>query len=348
MALAYDSLQAVIQSKYLPKLYDNIFREDRYYTRKLIEKAKEFSGREIVVPLEYAKSANVEFTRKMDTYVLTTVDPFTAGTSEPRMLTGHLTIPIEEELMMNSAEAIDNILQAKIRNLQSSIEYTVGTNLFNRTTNGDTGANAHKWYNMEDIHSASSTFEGIAVADMASWAAGVIDASGASFSDDPSVEDNLLDPNSDVYIIKLLQQALALGKHKGGDKVIVCPQYIYDLVESILDPRKQGSKMSEKAGKFGFNLLDFRGVPIMPDDDMVAQQSGDTDGYIYVDNLDYMNMYFNKNAKFKAGKWLEPTNQNSKTMKVHTYGNLMCSNRSAQVVIQNLRSPKSYVNTNVY
>jgi len=348
MALSYDSLQAVIQSKYLPKLYDNIFREDRYLTRRLVEKAKEFTGREIVVPLEYAKSANVEFTRKMDTFVLGTVDPFTAGVSSPRMLTGHLTIPYEEELMMNSAQAIDNILTAKIKNLQSSIEYTVGTNLYSRTANGDSGANAHKWYNLSDVCSSSSTFEGIAVADMASWAANVIDADGSSYSDDPSVEDNLLDPNSDVYIIKLIQQALALGKHRGGDKVIVCPQYIYNLIESILDPRKQGSKMSEKAGKYGFELIHINGVPVMPDDDMVAQQTGDTDGYIYVLNLDYLYMYFNKNAKFKAGKWLEPTNQNSKTMKVHTYGNMCVSNRSAQTVITDIRSPKSYINSNVY
>ena len=78
MALNYDNLQALIAKKYLPVLIDNIFKKT-YLFAILDKKAKEYKGRKIVVPLEYAKNSNVQATAKWGNYSITPQDLFTAA-----------------------------------------------------------------------------------------------------------------------------------------------------------------------------------------------------------------------------------------------------------------------------
>ncbi len=122
MTLNYDSLQALIQKKYVPVLYDLIFKTKSYFTARLKEKAKSYTERKIVVPLEYGISSNVQATSPYDILQLAPVDPFTAAEYTPKMVTGTLTISKEEELVMNSDGAVKNIIDAKMKNLQKSIE----------------------------------------------------------------------------------------------------------------------------------------------------------------------------------------------------------------------------------
>ena len=56
--------------------------------------------------------------------------------------------------------------------------------------------------------------------------------------------------------------------------------------------------MNAKAASMGFTALDYRGIPIVADDDMVANQTGDTDGRIYFLNDKYLYFFFNSGAKF--------------------------------------------------
>ena len=50
------------------------------------------------------------------------------------MLTGTLAITKEETLLMNSKQAIANIVTAKVKNLQKVIEKKVAYNLYDRRT----------------------------------------------------------------------------------------------------------------------------------------------------------------------------------------------------------------------
>jgi len=342
MTLNYDSLQALIQKKYVPVLYDLIFKKKSYYTAQLKAKAKTYKDRKIVVPLEYGVSANVQATSPYQVLQLAPVDPFTAAEYTPKMVTGTLTISKEEELVMNSEGAIKNIITAKMKNLQKSIEKFFTTRLWSRNL---LAADTKQWNSMLDLVNAEETAVGgiPASGSMPAWWKSKM-LNNDSFTGDTTAVADLIDTTKDTYLFKMLQRGIAKAKYQTGEKpsMIIVPQYIWDLIEFIMDQRKTGSKMSEKAAKMGFTALNFRDVDIVADDEMVAAQASDTDGMMYFVNLDYLYMFFNPGAKFTIGNFIESSIQNSKTAKVWAYGNLVITNRAAQCNISQIASPKSY------
>lgn len=341
MALNYNTLSALINSKYVPVLYDNIFKKSHYITALLKRKAKTYNDRKIVTPLEYANMSNAQFTAQYQTFNLQPGDPVTAAEWSPKMITDTLTISLEEELTMTSEMAVKNVLDTKMKNVQKGCEAFFATNFWARSmaTNG--------WNPLDVlVNTVANTVGGIDGSVYSWWNANVLAAS--AFSDDPTLEADLIDPGKDVYIKKLLQRGIALSKALTNEDpdVIVMPQYLWDLLELILDPQKTGNKYSDRAGSMGFTALDYRDIDIVSDDDPVAAQTGDTDGRIYFLNLDYLYMFFNAGAKFKAQPFVRAANQNAKSCTINAYGNMVITNRRAQTVITGLRSPKSYAGLN--
>jgi len=340
MTLNYTAVQALINKKYMPVLNDLIFKANHYLTRKMRDNAKTFNGRKIVVPLEYADStSNVQFTSEYEVLDLKPVDPFTAAEYTPKMLTGHLTISKEDELIANSDQAVKNLVQSKVKNLQKSIERVVSLRMFDRGT-----TSAKEWFSLNDLIGVA-TIGGIpatgAVPDW--WKSNVLD--NTSYSDDCRVEGNVADPTKDCFILKILQKNIAVCKYQTGEMpdTIICTQYIWDLLESVLEgTRKTGNKMDDKAGAMGFTALNYRGIAIVADEDLAEAQSADNDGYMYFINMNYMYMYFNSKAKFTAGKFIEAINQNAMASKVHAFGNSVISNRGVMSVQKDLYSPKTY------
>jgi hypothetical protein len=349
MALSYDSLQAIIQKKYMPKLYDNIFVKKHPLTAILKKKAKTFNGRKFSVPVEYAAGGELKWGAQHAENDLTppVSDPFTLAEYVPSMMTGSLKFTKEEELIMNSEGAVKNIVEAKVKNLQKNIEKEYVTNLWARS------ATSGAWNRIEDVVGVAA-FAGIPASGNvpAWWKSNVLAV--AAFSDatgdvgdsgiDHIDEDDMLAKGQNTYIGKLLARGVAQSRAQNGEDpdLIVCPQYLWDLIEHELDPRKTGSRMHEKLGSMGFTALDFRGIGIVADQDMASAQAGDTDGRIYFLNTDYLYMFYNSGAKFTAGKFIEDRRSNTSSVKVHTYGNLACSNRGAHTVITDLYSDKDY------
>jgi len=341
MALNYDYIRGMMNNKYLKKAEDNIFREDHYLQAKLMEKAQTFSGRQIVLPMEYKESANVGFMDEGGSFTPATTDEFTASQYDPKMLTSHVTITTEDELRMNDGNAriVENIVKAKVDNAVQSTNSFIASHLWSRV-----GATSKQWNNLTDLVATDGIVGGVDPADFDGWASTELELDGAGYTGNPALEADLIDPASDVYLRKILASIVAKMKWRGGkNKVIVLPQYLWDLLEAILDPQKTGSAMHVKAGKMGFTALDFRGIPVVADDDMVDAQSGNEDGRIFGLNLDHMYFFFNKGAKMTAGEFIEPRDVNAKTSKINTYGNLVISNRRSQVFASGLLSPKTYI-----
>lgn len=341
MTLNYDSITALIRAKHLPKLRDLVFRK-RLLTTRLINKAETFNTRKIVVPLEYGEDDNVMYTGEMETFQLGRTDPITAAEFTPKMLTSTFTISKEDELRANDDGAVLNMVNKKFGNLKKSITKKVAVRLCSRTAG--VGAEWQALSELVDDH-ATTACGGIPASGNvpAWWKSNVIDLTGSDYVDDPAVEDDLIDETKDVYIFKLLQRGIAKASYLDDDPtIIILPQYVWDLIEYLYDTQKKGDKMNQMAAKLGFKALDFRGIPIVSDKDLVEAQTGDTDGYIYYLNDEYLGFFFNSAARFTDGDWVEPANQNSKSKKILAYGNMIISNRKAQCVQTGIRSPKSY------
>jgi hypothetical protein len=348
------SLSALIQEYYMPVLYDNIFKKSHPLLSILKAKAKTFNGRQITVPVEYADGSASAWGDKHslgDAYDPSLVDIAKTASFTPEMLTGHILLTKEETLLMNSPQAIKNIVSAKVKNLQKGLEVDVASNLWLRTN----ASNA--WLPIDVALSGgeagvSAGVGGLTVASNAWWATPVLtdasftDASGDTGSTgvDHISEDDMVDSSKDTYILRMLARGVANARSNTGENpdLIVVPQYVYDLIETELDTKKTGSPLSERMGAMGFTSLNFRGIDIVADQDMVDAQSGNYDGKIFFINTNYVNMFFNSGAKFTASDMIEDTNSNTFVQKVHAYGGMVTSNRKAHCVITDVYSPTSY------
>lgn len=355
------SLSALIQQYYMPVLYDNIFKKSHPLLAILKGKAKTFNGREIVVPVEYADGGSSVFGDKHtlgSAYAPAIAEIAKTASFNPTMLTGHFLLTKEETLLMNSPQAIKNIVGAKVANLQKSLEKTVAENMFATSLATDA------FNPVAVLADDSSTVGGIAPGSNAWWKTPVLDqsdfadASGEHTTQSPQAvdyitENDMQDPAKDTYILRILARGIANAKAQTGENpdLIVCPQYIYDLIESELGEFKRGSLESDRMAKMGFVGLSYRGIDIVADQDMVTAQqqvadpavaSTNYDGRIYFLNSNYLYMFFNSGAKFTASDMIEDTKSNTFVQKVHTYGNLAITNRKAHCVVKNLYSPLDY------
>jgi len=345
MALNYNTIQALINKKYLPVLYDNIFTANHFLLAKLKQKAKTYNDRTIVVPLEYAKSTTIDFLARGEPITLASEELVTAAEYSPKMLSASLTIYLEDELESKSDMAIKNILDVKLRNIQRSIEEYLASYLWTR---GVSNPDSNGWNTIDHlINDDDSTAVGGIPASGTQyswWKSNMIDLQDGSFTGDATQEADLKDSSKDVYLLKLYARGVAKSKYQTGKNpdCIIVPQYIWDLTEQILHEQKLGTTMQVMVGDIGFTALNFRGIPIVADDDMVAAQTGDTDGRIYFINTEFMYMFFNSGAKFTASEFVKSANLNARTSLINAYGNIVISNRRSQTCIYNILSPKSY------
>ena len=349
------SLSALIQQYYMPVLYDNIFKKSHPLLALMKQKAQTFNGREIVVPVEYQAGGATVFGDKhaiSSAYAPALADIAQTASYKPTMLTGHFLLTKEETLLMNSPQAIKNIVGAKVQNLQKQLEKAVAENMFTLSLATDA-------FNPLGglLSDADATVGGIAtVASPASnqfWTTPVLGI--ADFADEtgdvspsPSVdhisEDDMQDPGKDTYILRILARGIANAKAQTGENpdLIVMSQYHYDLLESELGEFKRGNLESDRLAKMGFVGMTYRGIDIVADQDIVTAQSSDTDGRIYFINTNYLYMFFNSGAKFTASDMVEDPRSNTFVQKVHTYGNMVVTNRKAHCVVKELYSPRTY------
>jgi len=352
------SLSALIQQHYMPVLYDNIFKKSHPLLAIMKQKAQTFNGRQIVVPVEYQAGGQTVFgdrhgiaNASSNGYVPTNVEIAQTATYNPEMLTGHFLLTKEETLLMNSPQAIKNIVGAKVQNLQKQLEKTVAENLFKTTQVSGAFDCLGKLLN-----NADATVGGIAtVASPASnqfWTTpvlGIADFADESGDVSPSgvdhiSENDMEDPGKDTYILRILARGIANAKAQTGENpdLIVMSQYHYDLLESELGEFKRGNLESDRMAKMGFVGMSYRGIDIVADQDIVTAQASDTDGRIYFINTDYLYMFFNSGAKFTASDMVEDPQSNTFVQKVHTFGNMVVSNRKAHCVVKELYSPRTY------
>jgi len=359
------SLSALIQQYYMPVLYDNIFKKSHPLLAILKGKAKTFNGREIVVPVEYAEGGASVWgdqhtlgTSSGQSYTPAIAEIAKTASYNPTMLTGHFLLTKEETLLMNSPQAIKNIVGAKVKNLQKQLEKTVAENMFARTLATDA------FNPVAVLCDDATTVGGLAPGSNSWWKTPVLtdasfsDASGNDTADSPDAgvtfisEADMQDPAKDTYILRILARGIANAKAQTGESpdLIVCSQYHYDLIESELGEFKRGSLESDRMAKMGFMGMSYRGVDIVADQDIVTAQADNApdtivdnnDGRIYFLNTDYLYMFFNSGAKFTASDMIEDTKSNTFVQKVHTYGNLVVTNRKAHCVVEDLYSPLDY------
>ena len=341
--LNFNTVQALINKKYMPWLRDNIFREGNYLFTKLIRDSKTQDERKIVTALEYNKIGTGQFLARYGIKSMAPSEIATAAEWDYKMYTDSLSIAKEDVLENKSDMSIKNLTKSKVRNLKKSVEEDLAANFWAR---GVAVADANGYNTIDHIINDDATQS---VGDIpasgnvpAWWKSNMIDAS--TLGGDPELESDLLNSSKNVHIVKLLRRGVARCMYRNEKPtVIVLPRYLWDMLESLPEFQKNSSSLTERFASFGFDALDFRHIPIVADDFMVDAQTGDNDGRIYFINEKYLYYFFNSGANFTLDEFVKAADQNSWSALFNAYGNLCITNRDAQTCITGLKSPANYV-----
>lgn len=332
MALPRNTLETYVAEDRIPWLADNIFKEDNVVGRKLIKSAKTFKGRKIFEPILYAESGQVQDTERMEVFPLATIDPVTSPEYAPKMKTATLTMALEDILEAETGEAILDLVDTNMDVTKMSFEENITDEMWSRTA-WTSGAG---FLNFENLMSTSSTFGNIAPADFAGWKAKVLTQSSFGTNGALTSKEDLMNPEKDVYLPAVIKKLIAQCRYQrmGKPSLVVLSQELWEILADIWKPQQTGTPMSSLIAEMGLEQITHKGVSIVFDDRLVAAQTTDTDSRIFCFNFKYLRYRFNRKARFRVGKWIEPANQNSKSLKINLYGNMGCNNRGVHGVVQ--------------
>lgn len=342
----YNSIEALVQKKHVPKLEDNIFSRYSPTLAWAYKHAQTFEGHKMVVPIEYGDLGNTQMIAPYGTVSVIPGEHATAAEYTPKMAEANLVIDLQDEIKTKTSLAVMNFINSKIRNVEKSIAASFTRSLFVQPVAG-TGALADaSYFNSLPylINNGTGAVGNVSPSDFAGWVSPIITAS--SYTGTFTLAD-LADETKDTYIIKLLQALLAKMKfrNKSSDVLIVAPQEVWDVYEFIVNKFKLGSPLGEKEGVAGFDTLKFRQSKVVAEDAMILEQGGADLGDIYGLNAEFIYWAFSPGARMGSEPFVRGQNTLTKVKHFYTMGNMVTSNRAALSRITGVESNIGYVNS---
>ena len=300
MALTYSQITASTLKHYEKKLYDNIFKKYPL-TEKLLSSGQEqefLSGEKIFIPLEYAENDTVGWITKNGTISTNPQDIISAAEDEWRILAGTVLFNDLENVLNRGEAQMVNLMKSKIKNLEKSMSKNLAESLHTAQTGSAMNG-------IPDIVSTSGDLHGIAVADMAAWAS--------------ASADNTSEP---LAIIDMATCYNTCSDGSDQTDLIDSSQTLYEKYESLVQPQLRFSDSRTADAGFKQNLT-YKGAVMVLDKNCTSDR-------MYFLNTKYLYIATVKDRKFHAFPAVSASNQLNDVVKVVFYGNLMCSNRWMQ------------------
>jgi len=322
MALNWDYITSTTREIFIPKLEDDVY--DSSALLKIMLKDKRVlleGGRKVVQPLKYGKSTAAGTYDKYDTFDMTPFDKLTAA----EWTWGHyystaVISGTEEAENMGKARVI-NLLQAKFDEASMALKEAIANDIYSGSSSGK------GIVGLSTAVDNSATYGGISVSDFSGWASGVDTTA--------HTEANMKDSTSSSYVLTLLQNAFRSATHLGQKpNLVITTLKIWDIIETVIQRDTNYNKSTTSGrtkliGELGYNVLEFRGVPIIADE--MAP-----DNYMYVLNTNFMNLKVHPSFNFKFTGWKPAYNQDAKAGIILFHAQLTLSNRRMHYKFTNL------------
>jgi hypothetical protein len=274
---------------------------------------EEKGGRSIVVPLMYGTNDTVSSYQGYDLLDVTPQAGITAAEYDWKYIAGSVTISGQEEFENSGdKERIFNLLEAKIKQLEISMKLELNQQLF-AVGSGNGG---------KDI-----TGLDLAVQDGTTWSEyGGIDSAVAANSwwrnqwQADTGTDFLTEDGTSVNGMTQMRGMFndcTVSNEKPS--LIVTTSDLYEQYEAHVEGSKlrtQNTKMADA----GFINQEFKGVPMIFDEDMQA------DEMLFL-NSDYLKFVIGKGRNFTSTPFVKPENQDAKVSHVLFTGNIVTSKR---------------------
>lgn len=302
MALSYSQLASITHELIVPKAVDNVFNSNPLLFRFKERGIKYDGGRDIVIPLVYDDVNAVQAYEGSEVLSTEINDNITAAVYNWRQYSAFFGVTGREELINNGKSAMVSLLKTKQKVAELSLLNTLGTDLQGSNSGGKS---------LDGLGltlSTSSTYGGIAVADMAAWAA-----------KSQTITANTLA----LFDIQKLQGQCTIGADH--PTVFVTRQSVYDKIWSLLQPDQRF--VDTAMGNAGFGGIKFNGLPIVVDSHVAGGDGGSTNNEFQALNEAYLGLAIHSDVNFKTVPIPQVKDQDVKMVRILFAGNLWCSAR---------------------
>lgn len=312
----FDSLLSTTLDNYRKTIEDNVFNAMPllYWLKQKSRKIVLNGGAKIVIPLMYEKNSTVKSYSGYDPLDVTPQEGISAAEYEWKQVAGSVTISRSEERKNSGESQIINLLDAKIKQAELSLEDTVSTMLFGDGTGND-GKDLLGLQALVKDDPTTGSVGGIDRVTNTWWRNQYTTATQTT-----NPYDNLLSAMRSVYN----------KASKGADHpdLILCDRDSFEGYESLLVSNERFT--DAKVGDAGFENLKFKGATILWDP---ACPGSSSDGRMYFINSKYLSWVVDEQTDFIITPFVRPKDQDSKTAQILFMGNFVASNLQRQGVI---------------
>ena len=272
------------------------------------------TGRTIVQELEYATNSTAKWYSGYEVLDTSTSNVFTAAEFNYKQLAGNVVISGLEQVENSGKEAIFNLLKSRVRNLEKTLNNTMATSLY---ADG-TGTDGKELGGLQLIvpGTVGNTVGGINSTTYTFWQNKVYDFSAQSGS-----------PTASATTIQTAMNTLWLDTTRGADvpDCIVADTTYFNFYWSSLQTNQRFT--SDDNASAGFMNLMFMNAPVFFDDQCPSNK-------MYFLNTDYLFLRSAQGREFTPLGEKASVNQDAMVLPVVWAGNMTCSNRARQGVIQ--------------
>lgn len=289
MALSLDQLSATTQSKFIPKMVDNIFDSDPFLNRlkKKGRYQKIDGGLDVNFPLMYALTASAGWYNGAETLQTSDNEQFTAATYQWKQAYANITIVRKEELQNMGDRQVLDLVKQKVMAAEKTLKDYLQDGLFHD------GSNPKSIVGLQTFVSTSKVVGGIPQADYSWWQSNV---DGATTTLTIPAMDTLF---TDCTIN---EESPTLG---------LATRANWNRYHALLQPQQRFT--DAETAKGGFQNLMYRGIPIV-------MSSKAPTGSLYFVNENYVAIKVHRKEDMRFVPFQEPTDQNVKTAKVYWMG----------------------------
>ena len=267
------------------------------------------TGRDIIRELEYADNGSVAFYNGYEVLDTSPSDVLTAAVFEYKQLAGNVTISGREQIQNSGEQAIINLLEARIGNLERSMENSLASSLFSDGT-GTSG---------KEIGGLQ-----LVVADAGSGTVGGINSSTFTF-----YQNKQATATSSAFSTTNIQSdmnSLYIQLVRGTDApdLVVAGSTPYTTFLATLQTLQRVA--DSRLADLGFTAVKYLNSDVVYDSNCDASR-------MYFLNTNYLRLETAANRDFVPGEAQKAINQDATVVPMFWSGALSCSNRSHQGVL---------------
>lgn len=304
----FDSILTTTLNNHRPNLENN-FKTSRPFVNWLFSKgrmSKRSGGATIVEPLLYAENSTAKSYSGYDNLDIAPQEGMTAAQYPWKSFAGTIAINLLEESINSGKEAVLNLLESKIDQLNESIHERFDVMMLGDGT-GNSGKDWNGAANVIPTNPAVGSLGGIDPATNTWWRNVASDAASGVRTDD--------------------RWATAVNTASRGISLPdfgLTTQALWEHYESSLAPALRFMSNNEADARFVH--LKFKGINLYWDVNVASGQTRFFDSK-------YIKLVGHSDVWFKNTPFVKPANQTARYSQVVLIGNLVTSNRSRHAVI---------------